>query len=203
MRKSRLTEAQMVRSVREDIVGHVLRRPIAVLVLLSGCSRSTPADRTDSGPPPPASTPSVTRTAGSSSSSGVGFGFGHSSIGAGHVSMKVESRDGPSRGDFGSLYEKLSACYKASPHRNASEAVRVSLQLTVSPTGVVTTTATTALGHLVDQGHGRQGYAFAEELAKNDDVLSKCIDVASKTATVAVPETSRGTGFGITVELSP
>jgi hypothetical protein len=117
--------------------------------------------------------------------------------------MKVESRDGPRDADFGPLYGKLSACYKASPHRAASEAVRVSLHMTVSTTGAVTTSATAALGHLVDQGQGRQGYAFTGELSPNDDALSKCIDEAAKTATVTVPETSRGTSFGITVELSP
>jgi hypothetical protein len=81
--------------------------------------------------------------------------------------------------------------------------VRVSLLLTVSPTGAVTTTATSALGRLADQGHGGQGYSFAGKLANDDAALSKCIDEASKTATVTVPEASRGTSFGITVELSP
>jgi hypothetical protein len=117
--------------------------------------------------------------------------------------MKVESRDGPRNADFGPLCSKLSACYKTSPRRAANEAVRVSLRSTVSTTGAVTTTATAAIGTLVDKGHGEQGYAFTGELSKSDDALSKCIGEATKTATVTVPEASRGTSFAITIELSP
>jgi hypothetical protein len=117
--------------------------------------------------------------------------------------MNVESRDGPRNAELGPLLGKLEACYKASPRRTANEAVRVSLRMAVNATGGVTTTATATLGTLADKGRGQQGYVFGGELSKTDDALSKCIEEAGKSATVTVPGASRGTRFGVTVDLSP
>jgi hypothetical protein len=180
----------------------MLRAPAFALVFLTvGCNRVA----TDAAPSPSASPSAASAVAPSPSSSrdhAVGFGGGHASSGPGHESMKIESRDGPRDANFGSLYRDLGACYKASPHRAANEAVRVSMQVAVDPSGAVTMNPTTKIGVLVDKGHGEQGYAFDAEPTKNDAVL-KCIEEATKAATVTVPEWARGTSFSVTIEVSP
>jgi hypothetical protein len=116
--------------------------------------------------------------------------------------MSVESRDGPKESQFGSLFGELTACYKSSPHRAANEAVRVSLHVRVDATGRAASNATTTIGVLADKGHGQQGYAFADEPPKNDAIL-KCVDEATKKASVTVPETFRDASFDVRIELSP
>jgi hypothetical protein len=117
--------------------------------------------------------------------------------------MQVMSKDGPRDSNLQPLYGKLADCYRASPHRQAQEGVRVSLRVAVSPTGAVTMTATPKLGTLVDKGGGAHRYEYEAELPKSDDTLSKCIDAATKSATVTVPEASRGTSFDVTIDFSP
>lgn len=51
--------------------------------------------------------------------------------------------------------------------------------------------------------HGEQGYAFADEPPKNDDLLVRCVEQATKKATVTLPETYRDASFGVRIELSP
>jgi hypothetical protein len=176
----------------------------AVVLLAAACSRSAPADATDGGAssssPPSAS---AAQDASGSRDSGLGFGYGHASSGPGHVTMSVDSRDGPTNSQFGTLFNDLTACYKSSPHRDAHEAVRVSLHVTVGATGTATASATTTIGVLVDKGHNQQGYAYAEEPPKNDAALLTCVEQATKKATVTVPQTFRDASFDVRIELSP
>ncbi len=181
---------------------------VAVVFLSAGCDRS-PAP-TDNGPSPsaiassPSSSVVVAQPASSARDSGVGFSGGHASSGPGHETVSIESKDGPKGADFGALSGRLGACYKASPHRAANEAVRVSLEMAVNPTeGAVATSATTTIGVLGDKGNGAKGYVFATEPPKKDDALLKCIDDVTKTTTVNVPHTNRGTTFSVTIEVSP
>ena len=180
---------------------------VAVVLLSAGCDRSPPPAPADHAPSPSAlASPPSSAVAQPSSErdSGVGFSGGHSSSGSGHETLSIESKDGPKSADFGALSGKLGACYKASPHRAANEAVRVSVEMAVNPTEeAVATRATTTIGVLGDKGHGAQGYVFASEPPKKVDALLKCIDDVTKTTMVNVPHTPRGTTFNVTIDISP
>lgn len=117
--------------------------------------------------------------------------------------MSVASQNGPKGAEFGSLFRDLTSCYTASPHRDAKEAVRVLLHVTVSATGTSASTATATIGVLTDRGRGEQGYAFADAPPKNDDALVACVEKAGKNATVTVPDAFRSSSFDVRIELSP
>jgi hypothetical protein len=158
---------------------HRINHFAATLLLVPcACSRPAPVEQPESSPPP--------RASAIAAPSASAFGGGISAYGATHWTVTIEPARGADSASVAALSPLRSSflrCYTEGRRVSVTERVRIELQITISATGDVMTSAGAV---------GRPA---------NEDDIGKC---ASKVVQSAeFPAAARGTSFGVAVTLSP